>query len=250
MEPSASGEPMSLGARLVNVFAAPGELFAAVAAAPFSIANWLVPTAIVGLIGLIANLVIFGQPALMQQVVEAQDRELQKRVESGKIRAEDAERAKEVMRGIGMTVMRVAGGVGAVVAALLTPLWWGWLAWMVARWVFRAPLPYLRAVEVAALAGLIGAVGTLVAVFLAVGLGRLFAGPHLGMLVTDFDMTRRLHLAMGAVNFFSLWQMLLVAMGMARLMGRPWVPVAVVWMGVWAGYKAIAVILGLAQFAL
>lgn len=250
MESAESPGPMSLGSRLINVFAAPGELFAAVAAAPFSVANWLVPAALVAAIGLFANLVVFGQPALVQQIVAIQDREIDRAVEQGRIRAEDAPQVREAAQGLGMAVAKVAGGVAAVLAALLTPLWWGFLAWLVGRWVFRAPLTYLRSVEVAGLASLVAGLGTLVGLFLAVGLGRLMAGPHLGLLVADFDIGNRLHLTLGAINLFTLWHLALVALGVSRLIQRAFAPVALVLLGLWAGYKGVAVILGWVQFAL
>ncbi len=241
---------MSLGGRLLNVFAAPGELFAAVAGAPFSLANWLVPAALVALISLALNLAIFTQPALVQQVRDLQERELVRAVDSGRISAADAERARDVMQGMGMTVARVGGAVGGVVVAVLSPLWWGLILWLTARWVFRSPLPYLRVVEVAGLASLIGGLGICVSLFLAVGTGNLFAGPHLGALVKDFDLGNRWHLALSIVNPFSVWQMVVMALGLARWVGRPATPVVVVVGGVWFGYKAIAVILGLGQLVM
>lgn len=243
------GQPMSLGTRLINVFAAPGELFAAVAASRFSLANWLVPAFLVGLVGAIAALVIFSQPALVQEVREMQDREIQKRVDAGKMPPEAAEQARQVMQGIGLTIMRVAAAVGAGVAAVVGPLWWGFVGWLVARLAFRAPLGYLRAVEVAGLASLVSILGALVGMFMAVGFGRLMAGPHLGVLVSEFDVSNRLHLALAAVNVFSLWQVALLGLGLSRLIQRPFVPVGVAVFAVWAGYKLIAVVLKLAQFA-
>lgn len=249
-DPSPTPTPMSLLSRLLNVFAAPGELFTHLAASPYRVTNWLVPATLVGLVGLIVNLAIFSNPALVQQVRDLQERELATRVEKGTMRAEDADRAREVMGGIGMTIAKVGGGVAAVLGGLLMPFWWGFLCWLIGRAIFRTPMGYLRGVEVAALASLVAALGLIVTLFLSIGLGRLGAGAHLGMLVTEFDFHNRLHLALAAINAFSLWHLGLLALGTARLLGRPALPVALVFLGLWLGYKSIAVALGIAQFAM
>jgi hypothetical protein len=105
-------------------------------------------------------------------------------------------------------------------------------------------------VEVAALSSLIGALGGVIAMFLSLGTGNLFAGPHLGMLVKDFDITNKGHLALGAVNLFGLWQLAVLALGIAKLSGRAFGPVAIALFVLWLAYKGIAVATGLAQFAL
>lgn len=246
----AAAEPMPLGLRLMNVFAAPAEVFASVAAGRFSLANWLVPAAIVGTIGLIFMQILFSQPAMVEEIGRMQERELQKQVEKGKITEAQADQARTAMRGLGLVLARVSASVVSVVGAICSPLWWGLLAWITVRVVFRASAPYMRCVEVAGLASLIGGLSMVVGTLLAMGTGRIFAGPHLGFFVTDFDMAHRGHLALGAVNVFGLWQMGVLSLGMARLIGRPFATVATVLFGVWLGYKGLAVVLRLAQFAL
>ena len=148
-----------------------------------------------------------------------------------------------------MTIAKVAGAVAMAVMAVLGPLWWGFLAWLTARLVFRSPLPYWRGVEVAGLGALIGMVGMLVGTFLSVGLGKLFAGPHAGLLVKEFDALNRGHLALAALNPFSLWYLGVVAMGTARLIARPAGSVALVLFGLWLGYKGLAVVFKLSWLA-
>lgn len=241
---------MSMGARLLNVVLAPGEVFEALSRAPFSVANWLVPAALVALVGILCQTIVFSQPAMVQQVQEIQARELQRQVDSGKIKAADAEKAKQVMEGLGMTIVRVAGAFGVVVVAVVGPLGWGLLAWLVGRWVFRSPMGYLKALEVAGLTAMIGVLGMVVGTFLAIGLGNLFGGAHAGLLVKDFDLGNRSHLALAALNVFSLWHLAVLAVGTSKVSGRPWVPVLAVLGGLWVGYKAIAVALKLSQFVL
>jgi mannitol-specific phosphotransferase system IIBC component len=249
MQATGEAERMSLTTRMVNVVVAPGELFEALARAPFSVANWLVPAALVALVGIVCQLIMFAQPAMAQQIREMQDHAIQAKVDAGEMKQADADKAKEMMEGIGLTIAKVAGALAMAVMAVVGPLWWGFLAWLVGRWVFRSPLPYWRGVEVAGLGALIGVLGMLVGTFLAVGLGKLFAGPHAGLLVKEFDALNRGHLALAALNPFSLWYLGVVAMGTARLIGRPAGPVALVLLGLWLGYKGVAVVLKLTWLA-
>lgn len=243
MEATVGEERMSMLSRLFNVFAAPGELFDALARAPFSVANWLVPAALVALVGVICQALVFSQPALVQQIRAAQDQAIQAKVDAGEMKPADAEKAKEIMGGLGMTIARIAGSVAMVIVAVVGPLWWGFLAWLVCRWALRAPLPYMRGVEVAGLASMVGSVGLLVGTFLAMGMGQLYAGPHGGLLVKEFDLLNRGHLALAALNPFSLWNLAVVALGAARVCGRPATSVAAGLLGLWVGYKALAVLL-------
>src|SRR5690606_20916139 len=132
-----------------------------------------VPAVLVALIGLISNLVIFGNPVLVQQIRDIQEKEFQKAVDRGQMSQEQAEQARETMMGIGMTIARVAAAVGSVFYGFISPLWWGLLAWLAGRWILHGALPYMRAVEVAGLSSLIGGLGMLVGTFLAVGTGKL-----------------------------------------------------------------------------
>ncbi len=245
LEARPPSNPMPLGGRLVNVFAAPRELFATLAQSAFSVANWLVPAALVAVVGIVVNLVIFNQPALAQQMMDLQEAGLQKAVAAGKMRAEDLERTRDMIR----TVSRIAGPVFATITAFVIPFVVAFFLWLIGRLVFRQPVGYLRTVEVASLAGLIGALGAVVSLFLQVGTGRLLMGPQPAAFISNFDVTNRLHLALAALNVFGIWQVAVAAVGLSRLISRPVGPVAIVTFGLWIGYKAIAVILGRAEMA-
>lgn len=242
--------PMSLGARLFNVIAAPGEVFSSVAAAPFRFVNWWCPALLVGLLVSVCALILFSQPVFIQQIREVQDREMQKMVDQGKMKPADMERAQAMMAGIGLVLIKVGAVVGGVAGSLVGPAWWALIAWLVARFVFRSDIGYLRVTEVTGLASVVNGLSAVVGMFLQLGLGSLFSGPHLGTLVKGFDPTNRAHLALAVLNPFSLWHLALVALGTAQLIGSKFRPVFVVLFGVWIGYKGIAIILGLVQFAL
>jgi hypothetical protein len=241
---------MSLGARLASVFSAPGELFSNVARQPFSPANWLVPCTLVGLLSLIVILVLFSQPAILAQIQEMQTYELERRVNAGVMTQEQADQAVEGMKSdLAMTVMRVAGSIGGFITAFIRPFWWGLLGWLVARLIFHERLGFMRAVEVASLASLVEGLAAVIGLFLALGRGSLFAGPHMGFFIEDFDVRNRAHLAIGALNPFNLWQLALLALGIAKMIRRPFLSVGLALFVVWLVYKGLAVGLRLTNFS-
>ena len=242
---------MSLGARMVNVFLAPGEVFEACARVRVSWMNWVGVSLVLSLIAVSVQWLLFTNPAILQEMRSVQDKALEEMVAQGRMKKEDAERGRQMMsEGPGLLMMRVAASIAAVVASWIVPFWWGLFLWVVGRWVFRADVSYGRGVEIAALAGLISGLGGLVGFFVILGTGRLHAGPHLGMLVAEFNPVNKGHLALASINLFGIWHLLVMVLGLARVIGRPFSPVLIVVGGVWLGYKALAVVAGLGQLAL
>src|SRR2546426_100689 len=85
--------PTALPSRLLNVLAAPGEVFDEVKTRPPVTANWLAPVILAALVGIIASFAMFSQPAIQQQIREQQAKAMDERVRSGKMTQEDADRA-------------------------------------------------------------------------------------------------------------------------------------------------------------
>ena len=72
LSPPAAGPPStSLGARLFNVFATPGDVFEEVRQSKPCVGNWLLPMFLSCVIGVISVLVIFSQEAIQHQVIQA-----------------------------------------------------------------------------------------------------------------------------------------------------------------------------------
>ena len=85
----------SLASRLMNVFAAPGDVFEDLKTAKPAAGNWLVPVLIVTLATIASFLVILSQPTVQQQIVEMQEKAIDQQVAAGKIKADQAKAFKE-----------------------------------------------------------------------------------------------------------------------------------------------------------
>lgn len=242
---------MSLAARLLNVFAIPGDVFAEVKAARSAAANWLVPLMFLSLIGALAAIIIMSQPAIQQQMREAQTKALDQKVKAGKMTQAQADQAIEIMdKFMGPTMWKVAGAVGAVVVNTLRWLWWALMLWLLGRWLLKAEFNFGKSLEIVGLALMISVLGTLVTVLLQVNFARIFATPSLAFVVNDFDATRKSHLMLGAINVFSIWQVVVFSIGLSRLAGAPFLRAAWVVFTYWVLQESVLILAGLGQFAL
>ena len=84
---------MSIAARLLNVFAIPGEVFETVRAHRFCVLNWLLPALLLSAVGVFTVIVLFSQPSIQKQVRELGDQQtkaLELQVKAGKVTQADA----------------------------------------------------------------------------------------------------------------------------------------------------------------
>jgi len=242
---------MSLPARLRNVFAVPGEVFTAVKSAPHLTSNWLVPAICSALIGVIAAFIIFSQPAVIQQLHEQQAKVMEQQVKAGKMTQAQADQALAVMEKFtGPTLMKIIGGVGAVVVSFLHVVCWGFILWLMSRWLLKVQIAFPKALEVVGLAMMIGVLGAIVGMLLIVNLGRLGATPSLALIVNDFDATRKSHLFMGAANVFYFWQVGVTAIGLSKLAEVPFVRALWVVLAFYLLEESFFILIGMGQFAL
>lgn len=247
----AQNPSMSLPARLLNVFAVPGEVFSEIKAGPPTTSNWLVPALCSAVIGAIAAFIIFSQPAVIQQLRDQQAKVMDQQVKAGKMTQAQADQALAVMEKVtGPTLMKLIGGVGAVIVSFLHVVWWGFVLWLLSRWLLKVQIEFPKALEVVGLAMMIGVLGAIVGMLLIVNLGRMGATPSLALMVNDFDATRKSHLFMGAANVFYFWQVGVTAVGLSKLAEVPFVRALWVLLAFWLLQESFFIMVGMGQFAL
>lgn len=235
VSPSAPAPVMSLAGRLSNVIAAPGEAFDHIIRSGGSVTHWLVPALLITLVGWIGSALLLTQPAFQQQLTDLAAKPIEKQVQAGKMPKEAAETAIKVA---GM-VTKAGMFVGAPVAALAQPFWWGLILWLVGAKKFKGGFTYMQAVEVAGAANMIGLLETVVRILLIFVTGQLFASPSLVLLVKDYDPQKAAHALLGLTNVMLFWLLAVRGIGLARL-AKVSVGRAVVWVVViWAGYTGL-----------
>ena len=242
---------MSLAARLLNVFAVPGDVFEDVKATAASVGNWLAPVLLSALVGAISAIVIFSQPAIQQQMREQQAKAMDRQVKAGHMTQEQADQALAMVEKFtGPAMLKIFGAIGAAVVSVVRVLWWALVLWLLGRWFLKVRFGYGKTLEITGLAMMISVLGGLVTLLLTVNLARMFATPSLALVVSDFDATRKSHLMLGAINVFSLWQVGIMALGLARMAGVPFLRAAWLVFAYWVAQQLFFILIGLGQFVL
>jgi hypothetical protein len=253
-EPPPTGAPApttSLSGKLLNVFAAPGEVFDDIKAAAPSTANWLVPVIIYAVVGVISVCIMFAQPAIQQTVHDQQVKELDKRVQQGKMTQAQEDQALQIMDKImGPKMLAALGSFGMVIYSFVSLFGWALVLWLAGRWFLKTKFGYLKVLEVAGLSSLIIVLGMVIGTLLAVILGRLYVGPSLALLVSNFDPKNRVHLLLGAANVIYLWHAGVLAIGLAKLSGGSMTKAFAVVFGFWVLIELLLIAVGLGQWAL
>lgn len=240
---------MSLAARLFNVFAAPGDVFDGVKSARACTANWLVPALLLVLVSWVSAGLVLSQDTIRQQLSDITSKAIERQIERGKIPKERADAARQAGEKWGSIGTKIAMIAAPPVAAFASPFWWGLILWLGTK-VYKGRSGFMKAVEVAGLANMIGVLETVAKTLLIVSLGNLFAAPSLVLLVKEFDPNNTLHGILAVINLMTLWALAVRAIGLARLCGASFGRAAVWVFGIWAAYTAFFIGLGVAMRAI
>ena len=247
---------MSLAARLLNVFAIPGEVFEVVKASRVSTGNWLLPMLLSGVVLALTGMVVISQPAVQKQMherFEQQVKALQQEVKAGKMKQAEVDRTVAVTRTIiAPPVLRGLFLAGGAVLGVARVFWWAFVLWLLGRLFLKVRLNYFKTLEVAGLGLMIGVLGGVVMLLLMLNLPKLFAAPGLGLAASDFDPLRQSPLLLAVANVFSFWLIGVFAVGLARLARVPFFRTAWFVFAFWLIQESILILVGgaLGQFAL
>ena len=219
--PQASPPAMSLAARLLNVFAIPGEVFAGVKAGRSSIGNWLVPALLSAVVGTLAAIAILSQPVIQQQMREQQAKLMAKQVQAGTLTSAQADQMLALVEKLMVPIAVIV----TVVASVVRVLWWALVLRLLGQMFLKVKLGYSKMLEVAGLGTMISVLGAIVTLLLTVKFGT-FETPGLRFVVDDFEAARQSQLALGAATAFSFWLAGVMSVGLARLGDVPFLRAA------------------------
>jgi hypothetical protein len=236
-QPEAPRPPaMSVIARFSNIIAAPSEVFDDVKASTASTANWLAPTLILIVISWIATALIFATPAIQQQIRDMTDQALQKQFAGANLPQDKMEQAKETATHIARISQTIGAYVGIPIVVFFSTFVWGLILWLLGVKACKGNFTFMKAVEVAGLANVIGMLDSVIRTLLILVMGNVFASPSLMLLVKGFDPENTLHGALGKIEIFTLWSLGVLAIGLARLSGASMAKAAAWVFGIWVAY--------------
>jgi len=234
----------SLLARMFNIFATPGEVFDEVKYARPSPANWLAPVLLSILAGAISVLIIFSQPAVLQQMHEQQTKAFEERVNSGKMTRAQADQAEAVVGKFGgPALFKFTGIIGVLIMTFIRVFWWALVLWLLAKWFLKTKIAFDKSLEVAGLAFMVQFLGSIVGALLSVMAGKV-SSLSLALLAPNADPRSLLHLCLAAVDLFNLWLVGVMAVGLSRLTGAPWSKALALTFGYWLVMTSVLVSFG------
>ena len=228
---------MPLGAKLANMFVAPGEVFDDLRRRPPAWPNWAAPLALLVVLGIISAFVVLSQPAILQAIRDSQEKgeaAIRQAVATGQTTQAQANQQISFLEWLtGPSILKAFGILRAIFGSALRLFCGALVLWLVGRFALRAEFGYHRALEVAGLALMIAGLGALVAMLLAVIYGSFNVSASPAMLLKLFDPQNPAHLALAAFDVFTIWRLAVISQGLSRLTGAK-VAKAAAWVfGLW-----------------
>jgi hypothetical protein len=211
-----------LFAKLTNVLAYPGDVFAEVASAPLQLRSVLIPTLLVG----VASVMAAGAISPDDQAAAT-------------VATTGAEAAKMVVG----ARLRLVSALTAMLAVFIGTGWAALVLWGIGHVCLKARFSYWKAVEVVALTGSIVILGTVVAALLGILTDDATVSPALSLLVRRLPADHAVRLALGAFNLFHLWATAVLAIGLSKLSGASFKESAFWVFGYWLLMKLAVLVL-------
>lgn len=224
--------PMTLGARLTNIFVSPGEVFDEVKKRPHEPSNWLVPAVISIIVGIVFTFVVFSQPQIIQGIHEMQEKQMQQMVDQGKMTRQQADNAMTMAEKFsGPSAMKVYGTIGTMFGVAIQLFLTALLVWAIGRLVLKAEFDYGKALEVVGLGMTIMVIDTIVKMLLAEIYSNASITPGPVLLVAGhFNPQNRVHMFLAWMDIFIFWQIGVWSLGLAKVSGQSFVK-SLVWLG-------------------
>ena len=193
----------SVSAKLCNLLASPAEVFDEVVISPPAAANWRTPTLLVCL----AGIALLHLSATKAQSAAA----IQHLIQAGTISIDQA----EFLAG----AWPLAAGLAVCLAAFGGTLWAAFMLWFMGRVFLKARFPFLKALEVVGLTGIVLLLGTVVTGLLIAATGDATVHPSLALFAGKLDSSHVLHKVLDLFDVFHLWATAVLALGLSRLTG-------------------------------
>jgi hypothetical protein len=221
MEEQAPSAPtISFSDIVVNVFASPADAYEGIRTSPTRASVWVVPLILVLLLTCCFTWVMFTNDAIRSQVIDMQRTRMEEQVQAGKMSQEQADRAAEQMEkagGMMIAIGIVFGVLTVTVMFFLATL----VFWLVGKFGLKAEGGYGKYLELYGASQWIGILGFIITILMAVALSSMYATPSGALAVlSNYSPKNTTHRLLSSVNVFTIWQMVVVGIGIAKFAGK------------------------------
>jgi hypothetical protein len=242
--PASPPTGQSLVGRMLNIIAAPAEVFDGIKGKEPSHGNWLGPALLLLVVGWLGAWLVLSQDALKQQMREASEKAVERQIKAQHMSEAQAEQTRQAAEKFGSIGQTVAYITMPVIMAFMPTFIVGLMLWLVAQYALKAPLPYLKVLEITGLAAVISVLETIVRTLLILITGKMTASLSPILLIKEFDPSNALHSLALFANPFFFWLLMVRAIGLARLTGSSLRKAACWVFGLWFGYTGFFWALG------
>lgn len=231
------------GSTVMNVFSSPGEAFEGLRESESKASFWLLPLIILIVLASATTAIMFSNDTLKSQILESRDQAIQKQVDSGKMTQEQADQAKSQMENMGGMFIAI-GIIGSIL--FLSVMFFGasLALWLVSKLIFKSTAGYSKYLEMYGISNWIGILGGVVTVLMIVGLNSMYASPSAALAVyATFDPMNTTHKILATINIFSIWQAIVVGIGVGKLGNKSASAGIGVALGLWIVWAVVQIFL-------
>ncbi|MBI5021413.1 MAG: YIP1 family protein [Ignavibacteriales bacterium] len=205
--------------RAVDIFAAPSKVFEEVARVPVQKSSWVLPYLLMLVLALLTTFVILSDQTLRDQALEPQRQAMQERVDKGEMTQEQMDQATEMMES--STMIIISGSVMSVIYVTISIFGAPLIFWLAIKMFFKSNAPYKKLLEAYGLSTIIGLLNVIVTLLMMQVFASILATPGASLLIMgNFDRNSLAHSIIAAINFISIWQMVVFGIGLSRLSNK------------------------------
>jgi hypothetical protein len=221
MEEQAPSAPtISVSDIIVNVFASPAEAYEGIRTSPTRASVWVIPLILTIVLAIGSIWFSFTNESIRSQIADQQRERMQEQVHAGKITQERADQIADGMeKGSGMMI--AFGIIGASIMICIMLFAGSLFLWLVGKLGLKADAGYGKYLELYGTSFWIGILGGIVTVLLLMTFNSMYASPSAALAVlSNYSPKNSLHRLLSSLNIFSLWQMVVVGIGLSKFSGK------------------------------
>jgi hypothetical protein len=234
----------SLGSTIVNVFAAPADAFTNLHTTEAKPSLWILPLIVSIATVLVMLLIGFSNQSLKSQRLDATRITLEQRVTEGKMTQEQLDRTMEGMEkggGIVLAIQIVAVTIIFSIIFFISAL----LLWIGGKTILKLSTGYEKILELSGIATWIGVLGIFIQMLMMIGLDSIHAQPNAAIFFfQNFDITNSTHKALAMVNFFGIWQTIVIGIGLQKWSNKSLTLPMIVSFAVWLLISGLMFLMG------
>ncbi|MBI5475949.1 MAG: YIP1 family protein [Ignavibacteriales bacterium] len=229
--------------RAADVFALPGKVFTEVAKAPVQRSSWLIPYLLLIVFSFISTYAILSNQTLKDQALEPQRMGMQERVDKGEMTQAQMDQAVEMMES--STMMIITGTVMSIIYTTISVFGAPLIFWIAVKIFFKAEVTYKKMLETYGLTLIITALNVVVTVAIIYVFQSIYASLGGALLVVgNYDPKNFVHAILSSINFISIWQMIVLGIGLGMISKKStWAGVGLS-MGLWSVWIIIMALVG------